>query len=243
MAVSTRYERVSAHDSGEFDAFCATPGSGQGPGVVLFQEIFGINDNMRGLAERLAGQGFVTLVPDMFWRLEPRFERKDESGLGDAFALVQAFDWETGGADMASTFAHLLAMPECTGRVGGVGFCFGGTLAYLFAATGRVDGRGPDAAVSYYGSGVHTLLNLMEQIECPVMFHYGSRDPFIPEEQIAAVEAAAAGRVDVALHRYDAGHAFSNWDAPSMYDKESADLAWDRTLGFLATYLGRRAPQ
>ncbi len=235
--MTDRYERITAADGGEFDAFCAIPGSGSGPGVVLFQEIFGINDNMRGLAERLAGEGFVTLVPDMFWRLEPRFERKDESGLGDAFAMVQAFDWATAGPDMTATLAHLRAMPECNGRVAAVGFCFGGTLAYLFAATSRVDGRGPDTAVSYYGSGVHTMLNLMDQIECPVMFHYGSRDPFIPEDQIAAVEAAAAGREDMALHRYDAGHAFSNWDAPSMYDKEAADLAWERTLAFLGTHL------
>ncbi|MGH8974439.1 MAG: dienelactone hydrolase family protein [Acidimicrobiia bacterium] len=235
--MTNRYERITAADSGEFDAFCAIPGSGSGPGVVLFQEIFGINDNMRGLAEHLAGQGFVTLVPDMFWRLEPRFERKDESGLGDAFAMVQAFDWATAGPDMTATLAHLRAMPECTGKVGVVGFCFGGTLAYLFAATSRVEGRGPDAAVSYYGSGVHTMLNLMDQVECPIMFHYGMRDPFIPEDQVAAVEAAAAGRPNVTFHRYDAGHAFSNWDAPSMYDKEAADLAWERTLGFLAGHL------
>jgi carboxymethylenebutenolidase len=241
--MTDRYERVTASDGGGFDAFCAVPGSGSGPGMVLFQEIFGINDNMRETAGRLAAAGFVTLVPDMFWRLEPRFERKDESGLNDAFAMVQSFDWATAGADMTATLAHLLAMPECTGRVGAVGFCFGGTLAYLFAATCRVDGRGPDAAVSYYGSGVHTMLNLMDRIECPIMFHYGTRDPFIPEDQITAVEAAAAGRADVAFHRYDAGHAFSNWDAPSMYDKEAADLAWDRTLEFLDTYLGSRAPE
>ena len=240
--MTSRYEVIPVPGEGEFEAYCAVPESGSGPGVVLFQEIFGINDNMRELADRLAGEGFVTLVPDMFWRLEPRFERKDESGLSDAFAMVQAFDWATAGPDMTATLALLRAMPGCTGQVGVAGFCFGGTLAYLFAATTRVDGRGPDAAVSYYGSGVHTMLNLMDQITCPILFHYGSRDPFIPEDQIDAVEAAAAGRENVALHRYDAGHAFSNWDAPSMYDKEAADLAWERTLEFLNRYLGREAP-
>jgi carboxymethylenebutenolidase len=112
-----------------------------------------------------------------------------------------------------------------------------GTLAYLFAATTRVEGRGPDAAVSYYGSGVHTMLNLMDQIECPLLFHYGARDPFIPGDQIDLVESAAAGRDRVTLQRYDAGHAFSNWDAPSMYDKEAADLAWERTVAFLDRHL------
>ena len=238
MPVTTRYEIVTAHDGGNFEAYCAVPdGDGPWPGVVLFQEIFGINDNMRGLAEKVAGAGHVALVPDMFWRIEARFERKDESGLADGMALVQRFDWERGGADIASTLAHLRAMPECSGRVGGVGFCFGGVLAYLFAATARPDGKGPDAAVSYYGSGVHGLLNLAERIECPIMFHYGDRDPYIPTDQIDEVEAAMAGRPDVEFHRYDAGHAFSNWDAPSMYNQPAADEAWARTLDFFSRHL------
>jgi carboxymethylenebutenolidase len=238
MPATTRYETVTAHDDGKFEAYCAVPeGEGPWPGVVLFQEIFGINDNMRGLAEKVAGAGHVALVPDMFWRLEARFERKDESGLADGMALVQRFDWERGGADIASTLAHLRTMPECSGRVGGVGFCFGGVLAYLFAATARPDGKGPDAAVSYYGSGVHGMLNLADRIECPIMFHYGERDPFIPTDQIDEVEAAMAGRSTVEFHRYDAGHAFSNWDAPSMYNQPAADVAWARTLDFFSRHL------
>ncbi|MGH8908875.1 MAG: dienelactone hydrolase family protein [Egibacteraceae bacterium] len=121
-------------------------------------------------------------------------------------------------------------MPECAGRVGGVGFCLGGTLAYLFAATCRVGGRGPDAAVSYYGSGIHSLLQLADDIACPIMLHYANHDPYIPQEQIGAVEAAVSGRPGVAFHRYEAGHGFSNWDAPSRYDKAAADVAWERTL-------------
>jgi len=239
IAVATRYERVEAHDGGSFDAFCAVPASGSGPGMLLLQEIFGINDNMRILAGWLATAGFVTLVPDMYWRIEPRFERQGESGMADALAIRQQFDPASASVsvDMTATFAHLLAMPECTGQVGGVGFCLGGTLAYLFAATCRVDGRGPDAIVSYYGSGVHDLLKLAPRIECPAMFHYGTRDPYIPQEQIAAVETAMSDHPEVAFHRYPAGHAFSNWDVPSMYDKESADLAWDRTLCFLTEHL------
>ena len=112
MPVTTRYESVTAFGGGTFDAYCAIPdGDGPWPGVVLFQEIFGINDNIRGLAERLAGAGYVVLAPDMFWRLEPRFERKDESGLADGIAPVQKFDWERGGADIASTLAQRRASP------------------------------------------------------------------------------------------------------------------------------------
>ncbi|MGQ0432393.1 MAG: dienelactone hydrolase family protein [Microthrixaceae bacterium] len=234
---TTRYESVSAHDGGTFEAFCAVPDSGRGPGVLLFQEIFGINDNMRGLAEKLAGEGYTVLVPDMFWRLEPRFERGDESGLGDAFAMVQRFDAELGAADITATHAHLLDMTECTGTIGAVGFCLGGTLALACAARSRVDGKAPDAAVSYYGSGNNGLLDLLDEVSCPVLFHYGSNDPFIPEDQIVEVERAIEGRPTMRLERYDAGHAFSNWDAPSMYQAEAAELAWSRTLDFFATHL------
>jgi carboxymethylenebutenolidase len=235
---TTRYDEITAHDGGTFAGYCALPASGTGPGILLFQEIFGINDNMRGLAERLAGEGYVVLVPDMFWRLEPRFERKDESGMADAFAMVQRFDPELGAADIAAAHAHLLALPECTGKVGAVGFCLGGTLAFACAARSRVDGRGIDAAVSYYGSGNNDLLPLLDQVPCPIEFHYGADDPFIPAEKIDEVEQAISGRPGMALHRYAAGHAFSNWDAPSMYQAEAAEQAWSRTLAFFANHLG-----
>ena len=118
----TRYETVLTPDGESFEAFCAVPEGGSGPGILLFQEIFGVNDNMRGLAEKLAAQGYLVLVPDMFWRVEPRFERKDESGLGDALAMVQQFDFVAAVGDIRSTHGHLLAMAECSGKVGAIGF-------------------------------------------------------------------------------------------------------------------------
>ena len=173
----------------------------------------------------------------MFWRLERRFERKDESGFGDAIALVQKFDFTTAVDDINATHGHLLGMSECTGKVGAIGFCLGGCLAFAAATMSRVDGHGIDAAVPYYGSPVNDLLGQADNLECPTMFHYGNNDAFIPEEKIAEVEAAVGGRSNVVFHRYDAGHAFSNWDAPSMYQKEAADLAWSRTLAFLSEQL------
>ena len=237
MTVTTRYEKVQANDGGQFEAFCAVPDTGSGPGVMLFQEIFGINDNMRTLAERLAEAGYVALVPDMFWRIEPRFERKDESGMADAFAIVQKFDFTAAIADIQATHAHLLQMKECTGKIGAIGFCLGGGLTFAAATLSRVNGRGPDAAVSYYGSPTNDLLGHIDKLECATMFHYGNNDPYIPEAKIAEVENAVAGRADVVFHRYDAGHAFSNWDAQSMYQKEAADLAWARSLEFFDEHL------
>jgi len=237
MAMTTGYEQVQAVDGGTFEAFCAMPEGGSGPGVLVFQEIFGINDNMRDLAGRLAEAGYVVLVPDMFWRLEPRFERKDESGFADAIEMAQRFDPAAGVTDIAATHAHLLGMGACTGTIGAIGFCLGGALAFACAAHSRVDGRGPDAAVAFYGSAINDMLGAVDQIECPVQFHYGEADPFIPIDKIDEVEAAIAGRPGVEFHRYPAGHAFSNADAPSMYDAPSAALAWDRTIEFLARHL------
>jgi carboxymethylenebutenolidase len=236
MTVTTRYERISAGD-GVFEAYCAVPEGGRGPGILLFQEIFGVNGNMRALAERLAHEGYVTLVPDMFWRIEPRFERKDESGLADAYSIVQRFDLDKAVGDIQATHAHLKSMEECTGKIGAVGFCLGGGLAFAAATMSRVEGRGPDAAVCYYGSPINDLLAHVDNLDCPAMFHYGNNDVFISEEKIGEVEEAVSSRSEVAFHRYDAGHAFSNWDAPSMYDKEAADVAWSRTLEFLAEHL------
>jgi carboxymethylenebutenolidase len=237
MPVSTRYEEITAHDGGTFAAYCAVPEGGRGPGILLFQEIFGINDNMRGLAEKLAGDGYVVLVPDMFWRLEPRFERKDESGMQDAFALMTRFEPALAQHDIQSAHAHLLSMPECTGKVGASGFCLGGGLAFAAAATSKVAGRGIDAAVPYYGSAINAMLDLAGEITCPIMFHYGRNDPFIPPENIDAVEQAMASHPAMEFHRYDAGHAFSNWDAPSMYQQAAAELAWSRTLEFFSRHL------
>ena len=228
MSITTRYETID----GQFEAYCAVPESASGPGMLLFQEIFGINDNIRGLADKLASEGYVTLAPDMFWRIEPRFERKDESGFADAIAMVQQFDFATGIADIQATHAHLRGMAECTGKVGATGFCLGGALAFVAATQSKVD-----AAVPYYGSAINDMLDQAGNLECPTMFHYGNNDPFIPEEKIAEVELAVTGKPNVTFHRYDAGHAFSNWDAPSMYNKEAADLAWSRTLEFLSTNL------
>lgn len=236
VATTSRYESISV-EGDQFDAYCAVPESGTGPGLLLFQEIFGINDNIRELADRLADAGYVTLAPDMFWRIERRFERKDESGLGDAFAMVQKLDFVKAAEDIRSTHAHLLRMAECNGKIGAVGFCLGGALAFMAATQSRVDGRGIDAAVCYYGSAINDMLDHVESLECPSMYHYGSLDAFITLDKIDQVEAALRESPGVEFHRYAAGHAFSNWDAPSMYDKTAADEAWARTLDFFARHL------
>ena len=235
-APTTRYESIASGED-RFDAFCAVPESGSGAGILLFQEIFGINDNIRLVAERLAQAGYTALAPDMFWRIERRFERQDESGMADAFAMVQQFDFVRAVEDIEASHAHLLAMSECTGKIGALGFCLGGGLAFAAATLSRVDGHGIDAAVCYYGSAINDMIDQVSSLDCPTAFHYGTSDPYIPAENIAAVESAVSGRPGMEFFRYEAGHAFSNWDAPSMYNKDAAEVAWSRTLDFLARHL------
>jgi carboxymethylenebutenolidase len=146
--------------------------------------------------------------------------------------MVQKFDFNQGVADIQATHAHLLSMAECSGKVGAVGFCLGGGLAFAAAALSRVDGTGPDAAVCYYGSPVNSLLEHADKATCSLMFHYGDNDSFIPMNLIEDVERAFEGRDDVVVHHYDAGHAFSNNDAPSMWNEAAANAAWARTLEF-----------
>ena len=110
-------------------------------------------------------------------------------------------------------------------------------MAFAFGATSRVNGRAPDAVVPYYGSAVNQMISMLPGLSCPTMFHYGNTDAFIPEPAIAEVEQAVQGMDNVVFHRYDAGHAFSNWDAPSMYQKDAAELAWSRTMAFFAEHL------
>jgi carboxymethylenebutenolidase len=233
---TTSYESISV-GTDQFDAFCAVPESGSGPGILLFQEIFGVNDNIRQVALRLAEAGYTTLAPDMFWRIERRFERQDEAGMSDAFAMVGQFDFARSVGDIVACHARLLAMPECTGKIGAVGFCLGGGLAFAAATQSRVDGHGIDAAVCYYGSAITEMIDQVSHLACPAVFHYGNNDPFIPAESIATVEERVSGRPGIEFYRYEAGHAFGNWDAPSMYNRVAADLAWSRTLDFFARHL------
>jgi carboxymethylenebutenolidase len=234
---TSRTDSVPTTD-GSFDLTVWRPDGGTGPGVLLIQEIFGVSDYIRAVAEDLAGLGYVVAAPDLFWRLKPRHDAAhDESGLAESLDLGSRFDFEQGLADSAVALAHLQALPEVDGGTGVLGFCLGGSIAYFLAAQG-----GLDAAVSFYGSAVPGSLAVMEQITVPLQFHFGGSDPYIPRDQVAAVETAAAGRDNVEIHvEEDAGHAFHNRKAPMFHVPEPAARAWQRTEEFLARHLPVRA--
>jgi carboxymethylenebutenolidase len=234
-----RTETISTSDGATHDGWLFVPDAGAGPGVLLLQEIFGVGTFMRSKARDLAALGYVVLCPDVFWRTERGVAHDhDDAGLQAAFASMtrwsEAVDDPTKTSDLLSAFEHLRGLEEVGPRAAGVmGYCLGGRLSYEVAVAGQ-----PDAAVCYYGSGIGGRLEDAGDIVCPILFHYGGSDPFIPVEEIEAVQKAFAGRADAEVHVHaDAGHAFENFEAPMFHSPDAAATAWEQTTAFLARTL------
>src|SRR5215472_13649658 len=205
--------KIRAHDGGTFQAYLSLPPAGSGPGLLVLQEIFGVNRHIRAVTDRWAAEGYVAVAPDIFWRVEPGVELDyTQEGMTKGRSLRQKLDLELVMKDIASTLAALRARPECDGKVAVVGYCFGGLLAYLTAARCEVD-----AAVSYYGGAVETRLDEAARIKCPIMFHYGEKDAAIPAAAREATRKALAGHDRAEFYVYaGAQHGF-NCDARASF--------------------------
>src|SRR5258706_12811696 len=164
---------------GNFGAYLATPASGHGPGVIVIQEIFGVNDVVRKICDSHAARGRFALAPDLFWRLEPGVQLTDKTQehWGRAFGLMQRFDADNGIVDIQASIKYLREVPGCSGKIGAVGYCHGGQLAFLSAT--RTDA---DAAVGYYGVNIQNRLNEAGKIRKPVMLHIAGKDQYGPPE-------------------------------------------------------------
>ena len=217
---------LTAADGHSFSAYRAGEDQAAAPGLVVIQEIFGVNSHIRSVADRFAGQGFAAVAPALFDRVRPGIElgyEQDDIAKGrDIRAEIETDD---ALADIAATIALLVGEGR---KVGVVGYCWGGSLAWASAT--RLDGVG--AAVSYYGGQVPEWAD--ETPHCPVMLHFGETDASIP---MAGVEAVRAAHPDLPLHGYPAGHGFS-CDARASYHAESAAKALERTLAFFRQHLG-----
>lgn len=215
-------------------AYMALPKSGRGAGVVVIQEIFGVTDSLKKVCDFLAARQFTAICPDLYWSAGPD-QVFDESDAEKARAVRQKMDDKAVAADVQAAIDFLRKHPACTGDVGVVGYCWGGMLAFLTAATQK-----PDAAVSYYGVGVENHLDKVDQVKCPLLLHYGSKDPIAGPEAAAKVKAALKGK-DATIFEYaEGGHAFAR-PGGANYHHGSADLADMRTLTFLVERLiGKR---
>ncbi len=233
--MSGEYTTITVPD-GAFKAYVTRPaGDGPAPAVVVLQEIFGVNAVMRGMTDDLAARGFLAICPDLFWRLQPGVDITDQTPeeWKIALDLMNRFDADEGVKDIQATIDAIRADPGCSGKVGAVGFCLGGKLAYLTAA--RTDA---DAAVSYYGVGLENLIGEAANIKKPLMLHIAGKDSFSSKAAQEQVEAGLKGNPNVVIYVYeDRDHAFAR-PGGEHYDAADAQLANDRTKAFLSKTLG-----
>ena len=220
---------------GEFSAYVARPQVETAPAVVVIQEIFGVNQVMRDITDGLAAQGYLAICPDLFWRIEPGIDitDKSEAEWKRAFELFNAFDVEQGVKDIQATITKIRADAQCNGKVGAVGFCLGGLLAFLTAT--RTDA---DASVAYYGVGIENRLAEVEKLTRPLMLHVAEEDQFVPKEAQAMILAALKDHPNVELHTYPGrDHAFAR-EGGEHYNAGDAAQAGGRTLQFFQRTIG-----
>jgi carboxymethylenebutenolidase len=234
--VTTRTETITADDGVRFDGFVALPDGGEGPGVLVIQEIFGVNQYIQQVCRRLAGLGYVAMAPDAFHRQQPGFavDRTGPEAVGEGVSKASKHDATRGLADLGNALAHLRSLPEVGGRkVGVIGFCFGGLMTYLVAKNFDAD-----AAVSYYGSNIANMLDgVTEQLTCPILFHFGDNDPFLPNSDVDSIREATSAMPNVTVNQYwMGGHAFDNAFSP-FHQPQQAMEAWGHTATFLARHL------
>jgi len=225
---------ITAPD-GTFSAYVARPSRSPAPAVVVIQEIFGVNQVMRDITDGLAAEGFLAICPDLFWRIEPGIDitDKSEAEWKRAFELFNAFDVEGGVNDIAATIDLIRADPGCSGKVGAVGFCLGGLLAFLTAT--RTDA---DASVSYYGVGIESRVAEVEKLANPLLMHIAEEDQFVPKAAQEVILKALKDHPQIEIHTYPGrDHAFARAGG-EHYDEADAKLAGGRTLTFFRKNLG-----
>jgi carboxymethylenebutenolidase len=219
---------------GAMSGYLARPAAGRGPGLVVIQEIFGVNQVMRDLADGFAARGYFALVPDLFWRIKPGVQLTDKTDAEwkQAFDLMNKFDAKKGVEDIQATIETLRETEGCTGKVGAVGYCLGGQLAYLTAARTDID-----ASVGYYGVNIQNLLGEAKNIKKPLMLHIAAADEFTPPDAQKKIIDGLKDNPHITLHNYpQMNHAFARVGG-AHYDHANAELANGRTATFFRQHL------
>lgn len=225
-------------DGSRFSAYIAMPDKTPAAAVIVIQEIFGINRDVRSKCEELADQGYIGIAPDLFWRIEPGIELYDSNPeqLQRAFRLFGEFDIDCGIRDLQATLDFIRQHPSCNGSVGAVGYCLGGKLAYMLAAASDLN-----AAVSYYGVGIEAMLDKADQIREPILLHIAGNDQFVPKDaQDKIIETLKDHDTAETFHYPGMDHAFARQNG-MHYNEQAAKLANERTAAFLKKYLDSKA--
>lgn len=221
--------------SGSFSAYVARPDGQPRAAIVVIQEIFGVNRGIRQKCDALAADGYLAIAPDLFWRLEPGIELDPdvEGEFKAALDWMGKFDQDKGVADIEASIRAARKLLGSGGKVGAVGYCLGGRLAYMAAA--RTDS---DATVGYYAVGIDGLLSEKHAIAHPLMLHIAGEDGFVDKATQAKMHAGLDNHPKVTLHDYPGeDHGFAT-EIGKRRSEEAARLADERTRAFFAEYLG-----
>jgi carboxymethylenebutenolidase len=230
-----KHDVVSIETSdGAFSATLVGQSDTPRPGLVMIPEIFGINSSLLEMAEDFARHGLVVLILDIFWRLQPNVSLDYQP---ESFKLARhlhgEFDYTAGVRDMQAGIDYLRRHPASTKKVGVVGYCLGGTMAYLAASRTNAD-----AAVGYYGTRIDSYLGDGPKISAPLILHLGRLDHRTPPPIMSAILAAIAGNKNVQPYIYEnARHGFANHTRPDAYDAEATQAANERSVKFFRKFL------
>lgn len=221
---------IASHDGQQFQGYLSLPPAGRGPGIVLIQEIFGVNAHIRAVADQYALDGYVVLAPDLFWRQQPGVQLGyTEADFGNAMGFMQGMDFAQAIQDLTSTVAVLRQHARCTGKVASLGYCMGGLLSYLSAAN-----AGVDAAVCYYPGAIETRLDQADRVRCPILIHFAEQDHYISADAVKAVKTRFADAKNAVIEVYPGvDHGFNCWERPA-YNQKASSLAHGLSLSFLS---------
>src|ERR1700677_268603 len=219
---------------GTFNAYIARSTALLAPAIVVLHEVFGVNADIRKTCDELAAEGFIAVAPDLFWRQEPGVDLgvTSEPDWQHGLRLYQAYDRDAGVGDIRDTLDAVARLPECTGKIGIQGYCFGALMTFLTAVRCRVD-----AAVAYHGTDTEKDLGEVDNLHAPLLMHLGEEDEFISRAAQVRIKTALAGKSNATVYSYPGQHhAFARHDG-AHYDAAAAALANGRTAEFLHLYL------
>jgi carboxymethylenebutenolidase len=221
---------VKAKD-GEFSTYVARPKTTPAPAVIVLQELFGVNADIRKHCDELAEQGFLAVAPDLFWRQEPGIDLSvtSEADWQHGLRLYRAYNRDAGAKDVADTVNTVRKIPECSGKVALLGYCMGALMVYLAA----VRCHGVDAAVAYHGGDTEKYLSEVDGLTAPLLMHLAEEDEFISKPAQGAIKAALAEKSNATVYSYAGqNHAFTRHNG-AHYNASAAALANGRTSEFL----------
>jgi carboxymethylenebutenolidase len=224
---------IAAGDSA-LRAYLALPKAGSGPGLVLLHTAFGLDRHMRDVADLYAEEGYVVLCPDLYGHIEPGLDlAQTDADRHKALALFEQLDRDRAVADIAAAARTLRQRAECTGKIGALGFCMGGGLAFRTAADGILD-----CAVCYYPTGIETALGAAPSITCPMVIHFAEDDGYVPASTVTATKEAFAERREVEIYLYPGTRHGFNRPNGGDYNKPAALMAHSRSIALLRRVIG-----